>query len=152
MTASVDPEFLALPLDACADAALARAAELGASHADLRVVSLRTSMTNVRDARLDGAIMDSDSGLAVRVVVDGCWGFAASDTVGPDTARRLADRAVALARISAPLVTARVELAPEPVHVGTWVAAYDVDPFDVDDVAGLRPILTVSLGREVSAA
>jgi TldD protein len=137
VTASVDPEFLALPLDACADAALARAAELGASHADLRVVSLRTSMTNVRDARLDGAIMDSDSGLAVRVVVDGCWGFAASDTVGPDTARRLADRAVALARISAPLVTARVELAPEPVHVGTWVSAYDVDPFSVPDAERL---------------
>ena len=28
-------------------------------------------------------------------------------------------------------------------------AAYDVDPLAVDDVAGLRPILTVSLGREV---
>ncbi len=104
VTASVDPEFLALPLDACADAGLARAAELGASHADLRVVALRTSMTNVRDARLDGAIMDSDSGLAVRVIVDGCWGFAASDVIGPDTARDLAERAVAMARISAPLV------------------------------------------------
>jgi predicted amidohydrolase YtcJ len=31
-------------------------------------------------------------------------------------------------------------------------AAYDVDPLEVDDVEGLRPILTVSLGREVSAA
>jgi hypothetical protein len=29
------------------------------------------------------------------------------------------------------------------------LAAYDVDPLDVEDVAGLRPILTVSLGREV---
>jgi predicted amidohydrolase YtcJ len=29
------------------------------------------------------------------------------------------------------------------------LAAYDVDPLDVDDVAGLRPILTVSVGREV---
>ena len=29
------------------------------------------------------------------------------------------------------------------------LAAYDVDPLAVDDVAGLRPILTVSLGREV---
>jgi predicted amidohydrolase YtcJ len=31
-------------------------------------------------------------------------------------------------------------------------AAYDVDPFEVADVRGLRPILTVSLGREVFAA
>src|SRR5262245_56038801 len=29
------------------------------------------------------------------------------------------------------------------------LAAYDADPLSVDDVAGLRPILTVSLGREV---
>jgi hypothetical protein len=32
------------------------------------------------------------------------------------------------------------------------LAAYDVDPLSVDDVRGLRPVLTVSLGREVSAA
>lgn len=29
------------------------------------------------------------------------------------------------------------------------LAAYDVDPFEVSDVDGLRPILTVSLGRDV---
>jgi len=32
------------------------------------------------------------------------------------------------------------------------LAAYDVDPFDVPSVEGLRPVLTVSLGREVFAA
>ena len=31
------------------------------------------------------------------------------------------------------------------------LAAYDVDPLTADDVVGLRPVLTVSLGREVSA-
>jgi predicted amidohydrolase YtcJ len=31
-------------------------------------------------------------------------------------------------------------------------AAYDADPFDSDDVRDLRPILTVSLGRDVSVA
>ncbi|HSL12177.1 MAG TPA: amidohydrolase family protein [Actinomycetota bacterium] len=31
------------------------------------------------------------------------------------------------------------------------LAAYEVDPFDVPSVEGLRPVLTVSLGREVSA-
>jgi predicted amidohydrolase YtcJ len=31
-------------------------------------------------------------------------------------------------------------------------AAYDVDPFEVEDVRGLGPVLTVSLGREVHAA
>jgi TldD protein len=128
---SVDADFLALPLDACADAALSRASELGASHADVRVVVTQTSLMSLRDARLDGSVLDRDSGLAVRVIVDGCWGFASSDVIDVDTARALADRAVRLARISAPLTTSRVELAPEPVNVGAWVSAYDVDPFSV---------------------
>jgi TldD protein len=133
VTRAVDRDFLELPLTACADAALSRARDLGASHADVRVVSLLTSLLRLRDARLDGSVLDTDSGLAVRVLVDGCWGFAAADVVDVDTARRLADRAVALARISAPLTTRRAELAPEPVHTGTWVSAYDVDPFDVPE-------------------
>ncbi|MBI1376038.1 MAG: TldD/PmbA family protein [Frankiales bacterium] len=127
----VDADFLALPLDACADSALTRARELGASHADVRVVALHTWESSLRDARLDSALLDRDAGLAVRVVVDGCWGFASSDVVHPDVAVALADQAVALARVSAPLATARVELAPEPVHVGHWVSAYDLDPFAV---------------------
>jgi hypothetical protein len=32
------------------------------------------------------------------------------------------------------------------------LAAYDVDPISLDDVSGLRPILTVSIGREVWAS
>jgi TldD protein len=133
MSHLVDQEFLALPLGSCADAALTRARELGASHADVRVVSTLSSFVQLRDARLEGSVLDDDSGLAVRVLVDGCWGFAASDVLTPDSARSMAEQAVALARISAPLTTMRVELAPEPVHVGAWVSAYDVDPFAVPE-------------------
>jgi TldD protein len=137
VTASVDADFLALPLDACADAALGRARELGAEVAQVRVVSLRSLALRLRDARLDGSLQDDDRGLSVRVVVDGCWGFASSDVIGPDAARAVAERAVALARVSAPLTTHRVELADEPVHVGTWVSAYDIDPFAVGETERL---------------
>ena len=133
MMRDIDRDFLDLPLDDCADAALARARDLGATHADVRVVSILTSMMRLRDAKLDGSVLDTDSGIAVRVLVDGCWGFAASDIINVDTARLIAERAVALARISAPLTTQRVELAPEPVHTGTWVSSYDIDPFGVDE-------------------
>jgi TldD protein len=142
----VDADFLALPLSVCADAALTRAAELGASHADVRVVALHTSDMSLRDARLDASVLDRDTGLAVRVVVDGCWGFASSDVVDADTARRLAERAVALARISLPLTTMRVELAPEPVHVGSWVSAYDVDPFELPESERLEVMAARSAG------
>jgi TldD protein len=38
---SIDPSFTALPLSAMADAALDRARELGAEHADVRVERVR---------------------------------------------------------------------------------------------------------------
>ena len=129
----IDPAFLALPLDDCADAALATAQSLGAEHADVRVVSTRTSYLSVRDGHGEGAVDDLNTGLAVRVVVDGCWGFASSDVLDVQTAAALARQAVELARVSRPLVTRRVELAPEPVHVGTWVSSYDIDPFTVPE-------------------
>ena len=152
MTRQVDAEFLALPLEACSDAALSRARELGATHADVRVVSILSVYTRVRDARIEGSLLDDDRGLAVRVVVDGCWGFAACDRIDVDTARDLADRAVALARISAPLSTTRVELAPEPVHVGTWVSAYDVDPFEVHEAERLDLLTSRSAALNAHAA
>ncbi len=133
MTHAVDAEFLALPLQACRDSALSTARALGAEHADVRIVRLSNSAINVRDARLDGNITSVDSGLSVRVLVDGCWGFAASGEISADAAVRTAERAVTMARVSAPLVTSRVTLAQEPVHEGSWVSAYELDPFEVPE-------------------
>jgi TldD protein len=137
---AVDDDFTALPLAALADAALSRARDLGAGHADLRVERVRDADASMRDGALAGSGDDTDSGLAVRVVVDGTWGFAATTELTADAAAETARRAVELARVSRPLATERVELADEPVHADvSWVSAYDVDPFDVpaDDRAAL---------------
>ena len=64
---------------------------------------------------------------------DGAWGFAATADLTPEAAVRAVEDAVELARVSRPLSTERVELAPEPVHTGTHVSSYEVDPFDVPD-------------------
>jgi TldD protein len=128
----IDADFLALPLDTLADAALQVARSAGAGHADLRVQRMRTGHLELRDGRVSSASDGIDSGLAVRVLLDGVWGFAATDDLTPEAAARTAHRALEVARISRPLVGERVELAPEPVHPGaTWVSAYARDPFDV---------------------
>jgi TldD protein len=128
----VDEEFGGLPLDALADAGLAAAREAGASHADVRVQRQRTGYTVLRDGRVATDSDDLDSGVAVRVLVDGVWGFAASDALTPDAAADAAGRAIAVARMSAPLARERVELADEPVHNNAeWVSSYADDPFSV---------------------
>jgi TldD protein len=128
----IDPSFRDLPLSRLADAALTRARELGATHADFRLERVRSAHVQVRDGDLAGSIDGDDTGFGVRVVHDGTWGFAAGVDLTPETVARVAEQAVELARTCKPLSTERIELADEPVHAGeVWVSAYEINHFDV---------------------
>ncbi|WP_328304266.1 TldD/PmbA family protein [Actinomycetospora sp. NBC_00405] len=129
----VDQDFLALPLTALADAALDAARRGGAQHADLRVHRLRTQHLELRDGRVVVAADSETLGLAVRVLRDGVWGFAAHVDLTPEVAVATARRALDVTATLASLATERVTLADEPVHAGAvWVSPYDVDPWAVD--------------------
>ena len=115
----LDPDFTALPLSALADAALSRAAELGCSHADVRVERLREAYRSFRDHALESSSGRPDP-----------------RPVGPGGARRglglrrrhRADHATPRPgwpsgrspprKVSRPLTPASVELADEPVYAG----------------------------------
>ncbi len=130
--AGVDPGFTALPYRALGDAALQRAQELGAGHADFRFERVRWQDVRVRDGALQGAADDEDLGFAVRVIHDGAWGFASSVHLTVDEAVRVAEAAVEVARVSRALTTVPVEIAAEPVYDDvTWVSSYLQDPFGV---------------------
>jgi TldD protein len=131
-SAAIDPEFTAYPLRAMADAALQRAGELGAQHADFRAERVRGQQLGLADGRLERLTDGDDLGLAVRVVVDGSWGFAATADLTPEAAAAAAAEAVDVARVAAALSTERIELAAEPAHGEvSWVSAYEVDPLSV---------------------
>jgi len=132
VTATVDADFLELPRAALADAALSAARAAGASYADLRIHGITTELMSLRDGELETAVVDREIGLAVRVIVDGTWGFASHAELSADVAAETARRAVRVARTLAPLNTERIELAPEPVYRDvTWVSDYAIDPFTV---------------------
>jgi TldD protein len=131
-TAAIDHEFTAYPLRQLADAALSRAAELGAGHADFRAERIRGQRISLSDARLETLFDTDDLGLAVRVVVDGSWGFAAAVDLTAEAAIQAAQEAVDVARVAASISTERIELAHEPEHGEvSWVSAYEIDPFAV---------------------
>lgn len=132
MSPSVDASFTALPLRVLADAALAAARSSGASFADFRFHRLQTSMLAVRDTAVQAATEAVTTGYAVRVIVDGVWGFAASVLATPDAAAATAHQAVEIARALAGVVAEQVERADEPIYRdAVWVSDYDVDPFTV---------------------
>ncbi|WP_313896056.1 TldD/PmbA family protein [Streptomyces sp. YIM 98790] len=151
----MDETFLALPLRPLADAALARAAALGAEHADFRFERIRSGNWRLRDARPEGSADTTETGYAVRVVHGGAWGFASGVETTPDAAARTAERAVAMAGLSAEVIAAagggeRVELAPEPGHGDrTWVSSYLVNPFEVPEAERMALLADYS-GRLLS--
>nr|WP_324192771.1 TldD/PmbA family protein [Nocardia transvalensis] len=131
-TRVVDEQFRALPLAALADAALTAARAAGAQHADLRVHRLVTQSIRLRDGRVEAISDATDLGFAVRVIVDGTWGFASHADLSPATATEVARRAVTVATTLRALNRERVELADEPVYQGVqWVSSYAIDPFTV---------------------
>ncbi len=128
----IDPDFLALPMRRLADAALQRARDLGAEHADFRFERVRAETLRLSDALPEGSGDADDLGYAVRVVKNGTWGFAAGIELTAEAAARVAEQAIEVAVVSAAVNREPVELAPEPVHSDvTWVSAYEVDPFEV---------------------
>jgi TldD protein len=129
---SLDEDFLAVPADYLADAALSRADALGAEHADFRLERIRTGATTLRDGQPESSVDDQVYGLAVRVVHDGAWGFASGIDRTPQAAATLAEQAVATARLSRVLSSDPVRLADEPVHSqASWISAYEINPFDI---------------------
>ena len=128
----IDADFLDLPRHELADAALSAATAAGASHAGLRLHRLTTEIIQLRAGELETAVLSRELGLAVRVIVDGTWGFASHAELSPMVAADTARRAVWVATTLAALNTDPVELAPEPVYRDvTWVSNYRIDPFAV---------------------
>jgi TldD protein len=131
-TDRIDPAFRALPLARLADAALGRARELGAEHADVRVERIASQSVELRDGGVTSVVDATTLGLAVRVVVDGVWGFASHVELTAERAVAIAERAVGVARALAPVARERVERAGEPVYAGAeWCSVYEVDPLTV---------------------
>src|SRR3984893_9560393 len=128
----VDADFLGLPRHQLADAALSTAMAAGASYADLRIHGITSDIVQLRDGELETAVVNREIGLAVRVIVDGTWGFASHAELDPDVAAETARRAVQVATTLAPTYAEPIELAPEPVYSDvSWVSDYRVDPFAV---------------------
>src|SRR6188768_2984549 len=77
-----------------AEAALARAASLGASYADIRINRYRRESIATRERQIQNVSRSASYGLGLRVLVNGAWGFAATNRVDPASARAATEQAV----------------------------------------------------------
>lgn len=120
------------PVQALAQRAVEAAQAAGATYTDARLT--RWVEHHYLGFRLEFEFV----GCGVRVLADGCWGFASapvrlSQPQREELVVQLAREAVAQAKTTAQTVRRRpsVELCPAPAVTGTWQTPCGIDPFRV---------------------
>lgn len=108
----------------------ARAA--GASYADARIS--RQVQQLYRFSGPPGNYFGGDleiNGLGVRALVNGYWGFAAASKLNAETAARLAQDAVAQAKVNALGTPRTTNMGSVPPVRGHWSTPLQIDPFSI---------------------
>ncbi len=95
-----------------ADIALAAARESGASYCDVRIGRYLNQFVVTREDKVQNVVNTESTGVGVRVLAQGTWGFAATNVLTKDSVAAAARQAVAIAKANARLQTTPVELAP----------------------------------------
>ena len=116
---AVAAEVLATPMEArlkkpLADAGLQAARDAGASYCDVRIGRYLRQYVMTREDRVENVVNGESIGAGIRVIVDGAWGFAATNTLTTQAVAGAARQAAAIARANARLQVEPVRLAPAP--------------------------------------
>ncbi|TKT90632.1 TldD/PmbA family protein [Dyadobacter frigoris] len=97
-----------------ADAALNAAKSKGASYADVRIGRYLNQFIITREDKVQNISNTESYGVGVRVIVNGCWGFAAVGEAKTEAElASVAEEAVAMAKANALLSDEPVQLAPQ---------------------------------------
>jgi TldD protein len=103
----------------------------GASYADIRISDLAHESIEVKNGEVAAVSRSQSEGFGVRVVVDGAWGFASSARLERGEIDAVVEQALRIARASARVRGAPVNLG-EPVRSrGTYRTPIRQDPFAV---------------------
>lgn len=112
--------------------ALDKAKDLGASYADIRIVTNKGESIRTKNGNVDSMGSSVSKGFGVRVLYDGAWGFASSSLVNEEEVGAITEEAVSIAKASATLKRGKgVELAPVEPVTARWESKFKIDPFDV---------------------
>ena len=95
-----------------ADVALNAATKAGATYADARIGRYLRQFVITRETRVENVVNTESTGIGIRVIVNGTWGFAATSDLSSDAVAKAAQQAAAIAKANSKFQTAPVQLAP----------------------------------------
>jgi len=111
-----------------ADAALNAATKAGASYCDVRIGRYLNQFITTRDLNVEDIVNTESSGVGVRVIAGGAYGFCSTNVMTLDSVADAARQAVAIARANAKLQLEPVVLAPvKGVGDVAWATPFKKD-------------------------
>jgi TldD protein len=120
-----------MEFEAAAARALDTASARGADYADARFEVERAERIEVRNGVVASLSDATSTGMGVRALVQGSWGFAASSDLSDAGVDAAASRAVDIARAGAAIARRRIGTPPQRAYVDEFVALVQRDPQDV---------------------
>jgi TldD protein len=111
-----------------ADAAMNAATKAGASYCDVRIGRYLNQFITTRDLNVENIVNTESSGVGVRVLANGAYGFVSTNVMTPDSVAEAARQAVAIAKANARLQAEPVRLAPvKGVGEVAWATPFKKD-------------------------
>jgi TldD protein len=129
--------LLDIPLDTAqkkqlADVALNTAKSLGATYADIRIGRYLNQFISTRENKVQNIVNTESFGVGIRVIANGTWGFASTNTVTPDGIKKATQQAVAIAKANSKFQKEPVKLAPVKSYGEvTWKTPIEKNSFEV---------------------
>jgi len=112
-------------------AAMDRLKKLGCDYADARWVETKRENVILRNGKVEGVSRTVDSGVGVRVIADGAWGFAGVASAEEGDIVAAAEKALDIAKASATAKKEDVRLGEVEIYQDTYDTPVEKDPFDV---------------------
>jgi TldD protein len=117
--------------------------KLGAQYVDVRLENIEDENISVSDGRVEPIGRSLSTGLGIRVLKNGGWGFAATDNLEEKSIRAKARLAVEIANASAMANDGKIDFVSLKGKKGEYVSPYEIDPFTVSLDAKISLLLEI---------
>ena len=136
-----------------ADVALNAARVQGATYADIRIGRYLNQAIITRETRVQNIANSESYGVGIRVIANGCWGFAASNNVTKEEVAKTAARAVAVAKANSKVQSSPVQLAPQSGYGEvTWKTPILKNAFEIPVKEKVDLLLSVNAAAMAGGA
>jgi TldD protein len=104
----------------------------GASYADARISRFQQNFVFTRELQIQNVVDTETFGCGVRALVDGTWGFSATQKMTKQGVASAARNAVAIAKANRVARDQAVTLVPTDVHSNaSWRSDFQIDPWTI---------------------